>query len=192
MKIVVIGGSGLIGSKVVACLREEDEKASPHRPTRAWSNLLAAEVDARVRHHVALSVFGTERLTESGYIRAKIAQEKLIAESAIPYSIVHATQVCEFVTDEATDGDTVRVPPALIQPIAADDPTAPAATTALAVATSQAFGNRRGAPGRCSDRSRSHRLWRSVVCEVAMSRLYGFCGDAWPSLNAADAIRRPG
>ena len=164
MKIVVIGGTGLIGSKVVACLTEEGHEAVAASPdsgvntltgeglpealegasvvvdvsnspsfedgpvmeffTTSTTNLLAAEADAGVRHHVALSVVGTERMTESGYIRAKIAQERLISESRIPYSIVHATQFFEFVTriaDEATDGDTVRVPAALIQPIAADD-----------------------------------------------------------------------
>jgi uncharacterized protein YbjT (DUF2867 family) len=87
-------------------------------------NLLAAEAAAGVGHHVALSVVGTERLTESGYFRAKIAQEKLIKSSSIPYSIVHATQFFEFVksiADAATDGSTVRLAPVLIQPMAADD-----------------------------------------------------------------------
>ena len=87
-------------------------------------NLLAAEAAAGVGHHVALSVVGTERLPESGYFRAKIAQEKLIKGSPIPYSIVHATQFFEFVksiADAATDGDTVRLAPVLIQPMAADD-----------------------------------------------------------------------
>jgi len=87
-------------------------------------NLLAAETEAGVGHHVALSVVGTERLSESGYFRAKIAQEKLIKESPIPYSIVHATQFFEFVksiADAATDGSTVRLAPVLIQPMAADD-----------------------------------------------------------------------
>jgi uncharacterized protein YbjT (DUF2867 family) len=164
MKIVVIGGTGLIGSKVVACLTEKGHEAVAASPnsgvntltgegvpgvlegasvvvdvsnspsfedgpvmeffTTSTTNLLAADADAGVRHHVALSVVGTERMTESGYIRAKIAQERLISESTIPYSIVHATQFFEFVTriaDEATDGDTVRVPAALIQPIAAHD-----------------------------------------------------------------------
>jgi uncharacterized protein YbjT (DUF2867 family) len=164
MKIVVIGGSGLIGSKVVACLSEEGHEAVAASPDSgvntlsgeglsevlqgasvvvdvsnspsfedgpvmeffrtSTTNLLAAEADAGVRHHVALSIVGTERLTESGYMRAKIAQEKLITESGIPYTIVHATQFFEFVwgiADEATDGDTVRVPQALIQPMAADD-----------------------------------------------------------------------
>src|SRR5687768_571301 len=87
-------------------------------------NLLVAEAEAGVGHHVALSVVGTERLAESGYFRAKIAQEKLIKESAIPYSIVHATQFFEFVksiADAATDGNRVRLAPVLIQPMAADD-----------------------------------------------------------------------
>ena len=87
-------------------------------------NLLAAEAAAGVRHHVALSVVGAERLPDSGYFRAKVAQEQLIKESSIPYSIVRATQFFEFIArspTQATDGDTVRLPPALIQPIAADD-----------------------------------------------------------------------
>jgi uncharacterized protein YbjT (DUF2867 family) len=164
MRIVVIGGSGLIGSKVVAGLREEDHEAVAASPdsgvntltgegladalegasvvidvsnspsfedeavmeffTTSTTNLLAAEKEAGVRHHVALSVVGTERLTESGYFRAKIAQEKLIRDSVIPYSIVHATQFFEFVksiADGATDGDIVRLAHVLIQPIAADD-----------------------------------------------------------------------
>jgi uncharacterized protein YbjT (DUF2867 family) len=87
-------------------------------------NILAAEAAAGVGHHVALSVVGTERLSESGYFRAKIAQEKLIRDSSIPYSIVHATQFFEFIKNiaaAATDGNTVRLAPVLIQPIAADD-----------------------------------------------------------------------
>jgi uncharacterized protein YbjT (DUF2867 family) len=90
----------------------------------ATGNILAAEAAAGVRHHVALSVVGTERLTESGYFRAKLAQEQLIEGGSIPYSIVRATQFYEFVNriaDEATEGNTVRLPPALIQPMAADD-----------------------------------------------------------------------
>ncbi len=164
MKVVVIGGTGLIGSKVVTCLRDEDHEAVAASPdsgvntltgeglaealasaevlidvsnspsfedeavmeffTTSTTNLLAAEADAGVGHHVALSVVGTERLPESGYLRAKAAQEKLIADSSIPYSIVHSTQFFEFVkriADDATEGDTVRLPDALIQPIAADD-----------------------------------------------------------------------
>ena len=164
MKVVVIGGSGLIGSKVVACLREEDNEAVAASPdsgvntltgeglpeavegaevvidvsnspsledeavmeffTTSTTNLLAAEADAGVRHHVALSIVGAERLGESGYFRAKIAQESLIGDSSIPFSIVHATQFFEFaarIADEATDGDTVRLPHVLFQPMAADD-----------------------------------------------------------------------
>jgi uncharacterized protein YbjT (DUF2867 family) len=87
-------------------------------------NLLDAEAAAGVVHHVALSVVGTERLSESGYFRAKIAQEKLIRRSSIPYSIIHATQFFEFIkriADDATDGNTVRLAPVLIQPMAAED-----------------------------------------------------------------------
>jgi uncharacterized protein YbjT (DUF2867 family) len=164
MKIVVIGGTGLIGSKLVTELRENGQDpvpASPHTGVNTltgvglsevlaggravvdtsnapdWGddavmhffqtssrNLLAAEVAAGVGHHVALSVVGTDRLTESGYFRAKLAQEELIQGSSIPYTIVHATQFFEFINgiaDAATDRDTVRLAPALIQPIAADD-----------------------------------------------------------------------
>jgi uncharacterized protein YbjT (DUF2867 family) len=164
MKIVVIGGSGLIGSKLVTKLDERGHQtvaASPDMGVNTLTgegvadvlvgasvvvdvsnspsfedtavleffdtstrNLLAAEAAAGVGHHVALSVVGTERLTESGYFRAKLAQEELIKESSIPYSIVRATQFFEFVdriAADATDGNTVRLPPALIQPIAADD-----------------------------------------------------------------------
>src|ERR687897_686563 len=164
MKIVVIGGSGLIGSKLVNKLGEHGHEAMAASPdsgvdtlTGEWldealagasvlvdvsnspsfedaavmeffktstGNLLAAEAAAGVAHHVALSVVGTERLTESGYFRAKLPQEELIEGSPIPYSIVRATQFHEFITRiaaDATDGDTVRLPPALIQPMAADD-----------------------------------------------------------------------
>jgi uncharacterized protein YbjT (DUF2867 family) len=164
MKIVVIGGTGLIGSKVVTKLNEKGHEsiaASPNSGVNtvtgeglaevlegaavvvdvsnapAWEdaavmeffetstgNLLAAERAAGVGHHVALSVVGTDRLTESGYFRAKLAQEKLIKASSVPYSIVHATQFFEFlerIADDARDGNTVRLPPALIRPMAADD-----------------------------------------------------------------------
>jgi uncharacterized protein YbjT (DUF2867 family) len=164
MKVVVIGGTGLIGSKLVAKLREEGHEAlaasldtgvntitgaglaealrgasvvvdvsnSPSFEDAAalaffetsTSNLLAAEAKAGVGHHVALSVVGTERLSQSGYFRAKIAQERLIKASPIPYSIVHATQFFEFVKSiaaAATDGNRVRLAPVLIQPMAADD-----------------------------------------------------------------------
>jgi uncharacterized protein YbjT (DUF2867 family) len=164
MKIVVIGGTGLIGSKLVSALDLQGHEAVPASPDSGVNtltgegladvldgaevvvdvsnspsfedaavmeffetstrNLLAAETAAGVGHHVALSVVGTERLSESGYFRAKIAQEKLIRESAIPSSIVHATQFFEFVKSiaaAATDGDKVRLAPVLIQPMAADD-----------------------------------------------------------------------
>jgi uncharacterized protein YbjT (DUF2867 family) len=164
MKIVVIGGTGLIGAKLVAKLVAHGHQAVPASPgtgvntltgegltealagadvvvdvsnSPSWEdaavleffetstrNILDAEAAAGVGHHVALSVVGTERMAESGYMRAKIAQEKLIKNSSIRYTIVHATQFFEFAArtaDEATDGGTVRVPPVLIQPMAADD-----------------------------------------------------------------------
>jgi uncharacterized protein YbjT (DUF2867 family) len=164
MKIVVIGGTGLIGSRLVGKLVALGHDAVPASPgtgvntltgeglaealagadavvdvsnspsfedtavleffETSTRNILDAEASAGVGHHLALSVVGTERLAESGYMRAKIAQEKLIKNSSIPYTIVHATQFFEFAArtaDEATDGDTVRVPPVLIQPMAADD-----------------------------------------------------------------------
>jgi uncharacterized protein YbjT (DUF2867 family) len=164
MKIVIIGGSGLIGSKVVRKLRDQGNEAVPASPNTgvntltgegltevlkdadvvvdvsnspsfedtavlnffrtSTTNLLQAEVAAGVRHHVALSVVGTDRLSESGYMRAKIAQEKLIEQSSVPYSIIHATQFFEFIkgiADGATDGNTVRLAPVLIQPMAAED-----------------------------------------------------------------------
>jgi uncharacterized protein YbjT (DUF2867 family) len=164
MKIVVIGGSGLIGSRLVPKFREQGHEAVAASPKSgvntltgeglaealkgasvvvdvsnapAWEdaavmdffetstrNLLAYEASADVGHHVALSVVGSERLLESGYFRAKIAQEDLIKGSSIPYSIIRATQFFEFVkgiADFSTNGNTVRLPPALIQPMAADD-----------------------------------------------------------------------
>ncbi len=164
MKIVVIGGSGLIGSKLVTKLREHGHEAIAASPesgvntltgeglaqvlegasvvvdvsnspsfedaavmhffTTSTRNLLKNEAAAGVKHHVALSVVGTERLPDSGYFRAKVAQENLIRESGIPFSLVHATQFFEFIKSiaaAATDGNTVRLPPVLIQPMAADD-----------------------------------------------------------------------
>jgi uncharacterized protein YbjT (DUF2867 family) len=164
VKIVVVGGTGLIGSKVVARLREHGHEAVSASPdsgvdtltgaglsdvldgavavvdvtnSRSFEeaaaleffetstrNLLAAEAAAGVGHHVALSVVGTERLSANGYFRAKAAQEQLIGQSTIPYSIVHATQFFEFlkaIAGSATEGDTIRVAPVLIQPMAADD-----------------------------------------------------------------------
>ena len=164
MKIVVIGGSGLIGSKLVTKLREHGQEAVPASPNSgvnsltgeglasamkgasvivdvsnapSWEdaavmnffetstrNLLSYGAAAGVGHHVALSVVGSERMLESGYFRAKISQEKLIRGSSIPYSIVRATQFFEFVkgiADFSPDGNKVRLPSALIQPMAAGD-----------------------------------------------------------------------
>ena len=175
MKIVVIGGTGLIGSKLVSKLREHGHEAVAAAPNTgvntltgegltevlkeasvvvdvsnspSWEdaavlnffetstrNLLTHEAAAGIRHHVALSVVGTERLAESGYFRAKIAQEKLIKESSIPYSIVHATQFFEFLkglADISVVGGKVRLPPVLFQPMAADDVASAVGTIAVA------------------------------------------------------------
>jgi uncharacterized protein YbjT (DUF2867 family) len=164
MKIVVIGGSGLIGTKLVNRLREKghevvaasldsgvntitgegltealagaqvgvdlanspsfEDKAALEFFETSGRNLLAAEAAAGVGHHLALSVVGTERLLESGYFRAKLAQEKLIKASGIPYTILRSTQFFEFVDGiikSGTEGDAIRLSPALIQPIASDD-----------------------------------------------------------------------
>jgi uncharacterized protein YbjT (DUF2867 family) len=164
MNIVIIGGTGLIGSKLVARLREQGHQAVPASPDTgvntltgeglaqvltgaavvvdvsnspsfedaavlkffqtSTGNLLAAEAAAGVGHHVALSIVGCDRVPESGYLRAKVAQEKLIRDGPIPYSIVRSTQFFEFlkrIADEATDGNRVRIPPVLFQPIAATD-----------------------------------------------------------------------
>ncbi|MEV0616816.1 SDR family oxidoreductase [Nonomuraea sp. NPDC050404] len=164
MKIVVIGGTGLIGGKVVGKLRERGHDAVPAAPstgvntltgegladalagaqvvvdvsnspsfdaaavleffTTSTRNLLTAEAAAGVAHHVALSIVGIEGLPENGYFQAKVAQEHLIKEGPVPYSIVRATQFFEFVkgiADTAADGDTVRIPPVLFQPMAAED-----------------------------------------------------------------------
>ena len=164
MKIVVIGGTGLIGSKLVPKLRQHGHEAVAAAPNTgvntitgdglaevlkgasvvvdvsnspSWEdaavmnffetstrNLLSYGKAAGVKHHVALSVVGTDRLSESGYFRAKIAQEKLIRESSIAYSIVHATQFFEFLkglADISMDGGKVHLPPVLFQPMSADD-----------------------------------------------------------------------
>ena len=165
MKIVVIGGSGLIGKKLVTKLKERGHDAvaaSPNSGVNAVTGaglldvmvgaevavdvmnspsfedaavleffekssrmLLAAEANAGVRHHVALSIVGADRVPDSGYLRAKVAQEKLIQSAGIPYTIVRATQFFEFIgtitAQFPTDGQTVRVPSAFIQPILSDD-----------------------------------------------------------------------
>ncbi len=164
MKIVVIGGSGLIGSNIVNRLRldgHETVAASPSAGVNAITgqglaqalegaqvvvdvanspsfedravleffetscrNLLAAEAEAGVEHHVALSVVGADRLLQSGYFRAKVAQENLIKASKTPYTILRSTQFFEFIgsiVESSADGDTIRLSPALMQPVAADD-----------------------------------------------------------------------
>ena len=174
MKIVVIGGTGLIGSRLVTKLNALGHEAVPASPNSgvntltgeglaevlkgarvvvdvsnspsfedaavmeffktSTGNLLKYESAAGVGHHVALSIVGSDRLPDSGYMRAKVAQEKLIKEGSIPYSIVHSTQFFEFVkriADEATTGNSVRVPPVLFQPIAADDVVSAVAKVAI-------------------------------------------------------------
>jgi len=123
MKIVAIGGTGLIGSAVLDFFETSGR------------NLLAAEAAAGVRHHVALSIVGTDRTPENDYFRAKLAQERLIEKSDIPYTIIRATQFLEFlgaIAASASDGTTVRISPGLFQPIAADDVAANVAEVALA------------------------------------------------------------
>ncbi|WP_166299493.1 SDR family oxidoreductase [Bradyrhizobium sp. 2S1] len=174
MKIVVIGGTGLIGSKTVTILRQRghdvvaaspkggvntitgeglnqalagaavvidlanspsfEDKAVMEFFETSSHNLLAAEKPAGVRHHVALSIVGTDRTPENGYFRAKVAQEKLIEASGIPYTIIRATQFMEFVgaiADAGGDGKAVRLSPGLFQPIAAEDVSAMVADVAL-------------------------------------------------------------
>jgi uncharacterized protein YbjT (DUF2867 family) len=179
MKIVVIGGKGLIGSKLVTKLREDGQDAlGADRPASnddlavdlltgeglaealdgavvvvdvsnapAWDddavmnffltasrNILAAETSGGVRHHVALSVVGADRLQDSGYMRAKLAQEDAIKNGGVPYTILRATQFFEFIgriADSSSDGDTVRLAPVLIQPEAADDVAAALADVAV-------------------------------------------------------------
>src|SRR5499426_1922417 len=175
MKIVVIGGTGLIGSKAVPMLRQgghEVVAASPQTGVNSitgeglteamagaqvvidlanapsWEdqavleffetsgrNLLAAEAAAGVRHHVAVSIVGTDRMPDNGYFRAKVAQEKLIEASGIPYTIIRSTQFLEFLSGIAAasaEGNIVRLSPGLFQPIAADDVAAITAEVALA------------------------------------------------------------
>jgi uncharacterized protein YbjT (DUF2867 family) len=176
MKIVVIGGTGLIGSKIVAILRQgghEVVAAAPESGVNTITgegvkeavagvqvvidlanspsfedkavleffetsgrNLLAAEATAGVRHHVALSIVGTDRTPDNGYFRAKVAQEKLIEKSGVPYTIIRSTQFLEFlraIADSSAKGSIVRLSPGLFQPIASDDVAAIVADVALAV-----------------------------------------------------------
>jgi uncharacterized protein YbjT (DUF2867 family) len=175
MKIVVIGGTGLIGSKVVAKLMQKgheviaaapntgvntitgeglkeamagaqvvidlanspsfEDKAALEFFETSGRNLLAAEAAAGVRHHVALSIVGTDRTPDNGYFRAKVAQERLIEASGIPYTIIRSTQFLEFlgaIAASSADGNTVRISPGLFQPIAADDVAAMVTDVALA------------------------------------------------------------
>jgi uncharacterized protein YbjT (DUF2867 family) len=174
MKIVVIGGTGLIGTKVCKILRDAGHEVLPASPSTgvdtqtgkgladalagaavvvdvanapSWEdqavlnffetagrNIHAAETAARVGHHVALSVVGTDRMLASGYFRAKMAQENLIKPSGVPYTIVRATQFFEFVggiAESGASGDTIRLPPAMMQPIAGDDVAALVADAAV-------------------------------------------------------------
>lgn len=178
MKLLVIGGTGLIGSKVVARLRKDGHHVVVAAPSEGIDilsgegldmamagadtvidlsnspsfddaavmdffqtgsrNLLAAEARAGVGHHIALSVVGTEKLTDSGYFRAKIVQEDLIRASGRPYTIVHSTQFFEFlpgIIKSATEGDLVRLPEALVQPIAAEEVADAVTRTALQAPT---------------------------------------------------------
>ena len=174
MKIVIIGGTGLIGTKLAGKLREKGHEVVPAAPSTGVNtitgeglekallgaeivvdvanspsfedgpalkffetsgrNLLAAEATAGVRHHIALSIVGTDRLPECGYFRAKLAQENLIRASKIPYTILRTTQFFEFVggiVDSSADGHIVRLSPALFQPVASDDVAAALADIAL-------------------------------------------------------------
>jgi len=175
MKIVVIGGTGLIGSKIVPILRQAGHEAVAASPNTgvnsitgeglkeamagtqvvidlanspSWEdkavleffetsgrNLRAAEAAAGVRHHVAVSIVGTDRTPDNGYFRAKVAQEKLVETSGIPYTIIRATQFMEFlggIAASSAEGNVVRLSPGLFQPIAADDVAAITAEVALA------------------------------------------------------------
>lgn len=174
MKIVVIGGSGLIGKKLVPILRQKGHEAVSASPSSgvnaftgeglagalagakvvvdasnspSWSdadvmaffdkstrNLLTAEAAAGVKHHAALSVVGADRMPDSGYMRAKVNQEKVIEAGGVPYSIVQATQFFEFlgwIADSGAQGDTVRLSTAPMQPLAADDVAAAMADVAV-------------------------------------------------------------
>src|SRR5229473_5683827 len=178
MKIVIIGGSGLIGKKLVNNLRQRGHEVVPASPSSGvntitgeglaaalvgaqvvvdlanaplWEdkavleffetsgrNLMAAEKAAGVKHHLALSIVGSDCSPDSGYLRAKVAQENLIKASGIPYTILRSTQFFEFmgrVADSFSNGKTIRVPPALVQPIFSDDVVAALADLVLGAPT---------------------------------------------------------
>jgi uncharacterized protein YbjT (DUF2867 family) len=177
MKVVVIGGTGLIGSRLVTMLRRRGQEVVAASPASGVDtltgeglpaalkgaqvvidvtnspsfeeaavmsffetssrNILAAETAASVRHHVVLSIVGTDRMQDSGYFRAKLVQERLIEGSAIPYTILRSTQFFEFmsgIADRASDGNTVRLPPVLVQPVSSDDVVSTLADLALGAA----------------------------------------------------------
>jgi uncharacterized protein YbjT (DUF2867 family) len=235
MKIVVIGGTGLIGSEVVATLAAQGHEAVAASPssgvdtlsgaglaevlagasvavdvsnspsfedtavmsffTTSTRNLLAAEAAAGVGHHVALSVVGAGRLTDSGYLRAKAAQEDLIRSGPIPWSIVHATQFFEFlggIAQAATVEGTVRLAPVLIQPIAAADVAATVARAAVDVPTRavlEVAGPEQFRLDELVDRVlRAHGDPRGVVADPG-ARYFGQLLDERALLPDADALR---
>ncbi|MEV0289673.1 MULTISPECIES: SDR family oxidoreductase [unclassified Kribbella] len=207
MKIVVIGGTGLIGSKVIRRFEAHGHEAVAAAPntgvntltgeglaevlvgaavvvdlsnspsfeakavmdffTTSTTNLLAAEAEAGVGHHVALSIVGTERMPENAYFAAKLAQEKLIKESGIPYSLVHATQFFEFVkaiADTSTQDDGVHIPPVGWQPMAGDDVADQVAKTAVG----EPLNGRRDIAG--PDRYRMDEFFRKALAELGDKR----------------------
>lgn len=219
MKIVVIGGSGLIGSKVVNNLRQRGHEvvaASPSSGVNAVTgeglkkalagaqvvvdvanspsfedkvameffessgrNLLAAETAAGVRHHVALSVVGTERLLAMGYFRAKLAQEDLIKASGRPFTIVRATQFFEFtgaIAQSATVGHTVRLPAAMMQPIAADDVAAGLADVAIAQPLNETIDLAGPEPIRMDELIRRYLIASQDAREVVTDPAAGYFG----------------
>ncbi|GAA4576305.1 SDR family oxidoreductase [Micromonospora coerulea] len=234
MKIVVIGGSGLIGSKVVAILGRQGHDtvaASPksgvntltgeglpealdgadvvvdvsNSPSFADAevleffetstrNLLSTEAAAGVRHHLALSIVGADQIPDSGYMRAKVAQEKLIRASEVPWSIVRATQFFEFVQgiiDSATVGDTVHLAPVLIQPIAADDVAAAVAEVAVGAPTNSVVEVSGPEPFRLDELGRATLAERHDTREVVSDPTAPYFGAvlAERSLVPADGAR---
>ncbi|QFU93414.1 SDR family oxidoreductase [Amycolatopsis sp. YIM 10] len=221
MKIVVIGGTGLIGSKLVGRLRASGHEVTAAAPssgvntltgeglagaldgarvvadvsnspsfednavleffTTSSRNLLAAEAAAGVGHHVALSVVGAERLPDSGYMRAKVAQEKLIKESGVPYSILRATQFFEFldgIAGTSTDGNQVRLSPALFQPVAAEDVAATLADVVLADPVNGTVELAGPEPRGLADIVREHLAHQEDPREVVADEAAGYFGAA--------------